>query len=292
MSKRNFEKTKKEKVVMFVSSALVIGACAFTGLYVSQMEQVKDDGYVVDLSELENQTDGNVVAENDNGVVSGSADSSITENDTSVVNSGSVTNSAVSANEMDKKDEGSKVNSDSVLNKLEDIAVSEPTEAVTESKETVTEELSAGSGKIADASDLQFSIEESMMWPISGDVILNYSMDKTVYFATLDQYKYNPAVYISGQLGDNVSAAARGIVKEIGTDEEIGQYVRMELGDGYEAVYGELENISVEQGDLISKGQVIGTLANPTKYYTLEGANLYFAVEKDGTSVNPMEYLN
>jgi len=117
-------------------------------------------------------------------------------------------------------------------------------------------------------------------------------MDKTVYFSTLDQYKYNPAIFISGQVGDNVSAAARGIVKEIGTDEEIGQYVRMELGDGYEAVYGELENVSVAQGDLVSKGQVIGTIANPTKYYTLEGANLYFAVEKDGTSVNPMEYLN
>jgi len=292
MSKRNFEKTKKEKIVMFVSSALVIGACAFTGLYVSQMEQVKDDGYVVDLSELESQTDQDEVAEIDGDVMDGSANLHMEESDSSVVNSGSVTNSAVSSNETEKTDESSRVNSDSVLNKLEDVAVSESKEAVSEPKEAVTEGLSAGSGKIADITDLQFSIDETMMWPVSGDVILNYSMDKTVYFSTLDQYKYNPAIFISGQVGDNVSAAARGIVKEIGTDEEIGQYVRMELGDGYEAVYGELENVSVAQGDLVSKGQVIGTIANPTKYYTLEGANLYFAVEKDGTSVNPMEYLN
>ena len=34
-----------------------------------------------------------------------------------------------------------------------------------------------------------------MIWPVSGTVLMNYSMDKTVYFATLDQYKYNPVSY-------------------------------------------------------------------------------------------------
>ena len=31
--------------------------------------------------------------------------------------------------------------------------------------------------------------------------LMNYSMDKTVYFSTLDQFKYNPALVIEGEKG-------------------------------------------------------------------------------------------
>ena len=44
---------------------------------------------------------------------------------------------------------------------------------------------------------------------------MSYSMDKTVYFQTLDQYKYNPAVIIEGAEGDQVLCGAPGIVKSI-----------------------------------------------------------------------------
>lgn len=39
---------------------------------------------------------------------------------------------------------------------------------------------------------LHFAATDTIGWPLEGDVILNYSMDRSVYFATLDQYKYNP----------------------------------------------------------------------------------------------------
>lgn len=41
-------------------------------------------------------------------------------------------------------------------------------------------------------------------------MILNYSMDSTVYFATLDQYKYNPAVIIAGEVNNKVYSVAKG----------------------------------------------------------------------------------
>ena len=41
-------------------------------------------------------------------------------------------------------------------------------------------------------------------------MIINYSMDSTVYFPTLDQYKYNPAVIIAGEVNDKVYAVAKG----------------------------------------------------------------------------------
>ena len=37
------------------------------------------------------------------------------------------------------------------------------------------------------ASSANFTSDSKMIWPVSGTVLMNYSMDKTVYFATLDQ---------------------------------------------------------------------------------------------------------
>ena len=61
--------------------------------------------------------------------------------------------------------------------------------------------------------------------PVSGTVLMNYSMDKTVYFATLDQYKYNPALVISGAEGDQVLCGAPGIIKSIDVTAQTGTTV-------------------------------------------------------------------
>ncbi len=45
--------------------------------------------------------------------------------------------------------------------------------------------------------------ENSLLeWPASGATLIGYSMDQTVYFPTLEQYKYNPAIIIGGQVGE------------------------------------------------------------------------------------------
>ncbi len=46
-----------------------------------------------------------------------------------------------------------------------------------------------------------------------------------------------------------------------------------------------------EEGQTIEKGAVIGYIASPTKYYSEEGSNLYFAMKKDGEPVDPIAYL-
>ena len=37
---------------------------------------------------------------------------------------------------------------------------------------------------------------------------------------------------------------------------------------------------------------LIGYIGNPSKYYTVEGANLYMKMTHDGTPVDPLDYLN
>ena len=138
---------------------------------------------------------------------------------------------------------------------------------------------------------LYFGEDSQLLWPVNGNVLMSFSMDKTVYFATLDQYKYNPALIISGAAGDNVIAAASGIVKSIDVLPQTGTTVTIDMGNGYECLYGQLKEVPVMTGEYVATGQVIGYLSEPTKYYSLEGCNLYFEMHKDGQPVNPVEYM-
>jgi septal ring factor EnvC (AmiA/AmiB activator) len=64
------------------------------------------------------------------------------------------------------------------------------------------------------------------------------------------------------------------------------------LGDGFEAVYGQLKELNFSVGDEVEGGQVIGYVSEPTKYYSVEGSNVYFELLKDGEPVNPLEYFD
>jgi Membrane-bound metallopeptidase len=138
---------------------------------------------------------------------------------------------------------------------------------------------------------ISFSETTILSWPIEGNVIIDYSMDSSVYFSTLDQYKYNPALIISAEVNGQVKAVATGTVVDISSKEETGQTLTMELGDGYRAIYGQLKEIPAAVGDTINEGTVIGYISEPTKYFSIEGSNLYFKLEKDGVPVDPMSYL-
>ena len=141
-----------------------------------------------------------------------------------------------------------------------------------------------------DADAVQFAAD--LRWPLeAGSVILNYSMDHMVYFETLEQYQYNPAMIISAEVGDKVYVVAEGMIMDISTNEVTGLTVTEDLGDGYTAIYGQLENVNFAVGDTVERGHVLGYVAETTKYYSVEGTNLYFAMELDGESVNPLEYF-
>lgn len=153
-------------------------------------------------------------------------------------------------------------------------------------------EEASGADVMVEEPTLSFSPEmDKLLWPVAGNVILDYSMDKSVYFSTLDQYKYNPAVIIQGALDASVMCAAQGKVTKIETLEETGTTVTMDIGDGYELIYGQLKELTVKEGDYLKAGETLGYISDPTKYFAKEGCNLYFEVRKDGESVDPMTLL-
>ena len=139
--------------------------------------------------------------------------------------------------------------------------------------------------------EINFSEDTLMEWPVNGHVLIDYSMDQSVYFPTLDQYKLSPAISVQAVEGAPVVSAVNGTVYSIKNDARTGTTVTMELGNGYQAIYGQLTDLNVAEGDTITKGSIIGYVAAPTKYYSEEGSNLYFAMKKDGEPIDPITYL-
>lgn len=179
-------------------------------------------------------------------------------------------------------------------------AVPETTEAnVTEEAETTavaakqeeTETAHPVDMSIGTSENLFFSEENKLSWPVEGEVIRDFSMEATVYYSTLNAYKVSPAILIQGEVGTEVKAAAEGVVKLINYNEELGNYLVVELGDGYEATYGQLTEIAVNAGDYVQAGDKLAQLGEPTIYYCVEGPNLYFQLTKDAVAVDPLDYI-
>ncbi len=141
------------------------------------------------------------------------------------------------------------------------------------------------------AANIMFDETDTLLWPAAGTILIDYSMDGSVYFPTLDQYKYNPALIIGSSAGNQVVSAARGIVESVGVDEVNGLKMTVNIGNGYRLVYGQLKEAAAAQGDIVEAGSVIGYVSEPTRFYTKEGSNLYFQMTKDQVPVDPVMYL-
>ena len=154
-----------------------------------------------------------------------------------------------------------------------------------EDKNDAVEAVKQNTGK------LSFDQEDELAWPVTGNVVIPYDIEHGVLFATLGQYKCSDAIIISSKEGTKVKSAIKGKVVGVSKNEETGLTVTVDIGSGYTITYGQLKDLKVKKGDMLNTGEVIGVIAKPTKYYVVEGANLYFKVMQDDVPVNPMYLL-
>lgn len=269
--KRRRRNQKKEKIIMLMSSLFVLTALTMTGVYVKERNKANQD-YVVDLSGLQK-------AEEDGNKTEFPIKDSAEHSDSDIQDSAQVSSRKVENPEIVKKEGG------------ESEALFPWERAAGEENGSQTEEPSKADKEQEKPEELKFGEKETLVWPVVGNVLINYSMDKPVYFASLEQYKVNPGIVIQATEGQQISAAATGRVSKIAKEEETGNTIYMDIGSGYQVVYGQLTNIQVKEGDLVEKGAYLADVAAPTKYYSVEGCNVYFALSKDGTPMDPMGKL-
>ncbi len=299
--RRNRSTMKKERIIMLVSSVFVLTALTMTGFYVKEKNEAEKDGYVVDMSALEKTTEDKT-KELAESVQPAGTDDTAKGNDLDYdpnfqeASSGNVTNAwegdgAAGSTAQADASGTETANKDIAKEGAQEESETEDGAPAEAGADMETEDEIAPTASMDAAKALSFHERDNLGWPVAGNVLINYSMDKTVYFPTLQQYKYNPAIVIEATEGENIAASADGKVISVFEDAEIGQAVCVDIGNGYELTYGQLRDIMVLKGDVISAGDVIGKVAAPTKYYSVEGPNVYFRLTKDGVPVNPLSNL-
>lgn len=90
---------------------------------------------------------------------------------------------------------------------------------------------------------------------------------------------------IAVPIGASVRAAGGGTVVEAGEDREYGLFVLLEHPDGYQSKYGHLSRVTVNAGQRVRAGEVIGRTGNTGRS---SGPHLHFEILQRGAKVDPM----
>ena len=102
------------------------------------------------------------------------------------------------------------VNKEQVPTEISQVSsIVEPTEKETPKKvqklpeketESQTEEIIQNTEPASEKQEeVHFAQDSIKNWPLKGDVLIPFSMEKTIYFPTLDQYQYNRGMVIRAQ---------------------------------------------------------------------------------------------
>lgn len=269
----------KNRIVKYTANAALLAVIAAAGIGAYQLGTSKPEEKVREQKELVSVEEDR--AENTEEEFSVDADTSQVEADMENAEEDILT---------EKESTEAKIEEEQITDTAEETPEEQNQDTEENTQETQPQDTETAAGAVS-APSLSFSEETQMEWPVNGNILLDYNMDQTIYFPTLDQYKLNPAIAVQAVEGAPVLASVPGTVYSIEENAQTGTTVTMELGSGYQAVYGQLKDLAVEEGQTVEKGDVIGYIAAPTKYYSEEGSNLYFAMKKDGEPVDPIAYL-
>ena len=131
--------------------------------------------------------------------------------------------------------------------------------------------------------------------PASGAVIKEYSADIPVFSLTMEDYRIHAGIDIEGDAGDEVRAAADGIIESVYYDPMMGQTVVISHANGFKSVYQNMQTTvpdGVAEGATVLKGQKIGSVGDTALVEISESPHLHFCVTLDGKYVDPLSYVS
>jgi murein DD-endopeptidase MepM/ murein hydrolase activator NlpD len=87
-----------------------------------------------------------------------------------------------------------------------------------------------------------------------------------------------------------VAASAGGQVIFVGGDPAVsyGYYVEIDHGSGYETLYAHLSQISVQMGEWLDQGQILGVTGTTGRS---TGPHLHFELKRNGVVMDPLLFM-
>lgn len=93
---------------------------------------------------------------------------------------------------------------------------------------------------------------------------------------------------LAGAEGTPIYASKSGTVTVAKSSRSAGNYVTINHGGGYSSIYMHMQYYVVSKGDTVKQGQLIGYMGSTG---IVTGTHLHFGIIKDGSYVNPANYM-
>lgn len=135
--------------------------------------------------------------------------------------------------------------------------------------------------------ELKLILGELFVYPVRGRFTSGFGMRNDPFTGVR---RFHNGIDLAGPPGTPIRAAMAGRVVHI--ENQIGNYGRFVIvrhDGGYQTLYGHLEGYSVRVGQYVSQGGLIGTMGNTGRS---TGPHLHFSIIKNGSFVDPLEYLH
>ena len=170
------------------------------------------------------------------------------------------------------------------------------TEAAETESAAVTEESEIAAEEPVTETDATEPVESetvgTFVWPCTGEVENAFSVDALVYNRTMADWRTHEGIDVCAELGEQVRTVADGTVERIYRDDLYGTTVVISHGGGLTSTYSNLAEVpTVNEGDSLSAGDVIGAVGTTALCEAGEVNHLHLAMAQDGTAVDPCTYL-
>ena len=124
-------------------------------------------------------------------------------------------------------------------------------------------------------------------------VAKDYSASELQYNETLKQWEIHKAIDFLATDDLNVYAVSDGTVSKVYTNYLEGTVVEINHKDGLVSVYKSLnKDVRVSVGDKVDAGAIIASVTESMASELNTGAHLHFEMLKNGTKVNPNNYID
>lgn len=138
-----------------------------------------------------------------------------------------------------------------------------------------------GMGGMVVDTPVDATMQGKFLPPVSGRVMAKFrEVD--------DNNEVHQGIDVASALGTPVVAPYLGVVTTVGEDPQLGRVIKLDFGNGWTGVLGNLGDVSVQAGQKIEPGQVIGTVGLSAP---LKKTWLHFELRKDGKAVDPLPYI-
>lgn len=123
-------------------------------------------------------------------------------------------------------------------------------------------------------------------------IVKDFDDSKLQLNGSLERWEIHLSVDLASE-NNKVFSVYDGIVKSVESNTLDGCIITIEHTDGFVSVYSSLaEDAKVKEGDKVTKGQEIGTASTTATNESKDGEHLHFTLLKDGTEVDPNNYLD